>query len=270
MGLLALTPFILGIPLLGKQFDVKHKTYDAARYAVWERTIWRNDGTSNRKADNDIAIEVRDRALGHPNAGMLAAASLRTAGISENPLWRDSHNERLMDYRQSNPPVTVDQQQRNTPVEVGYQLVPGLAYGGGPLSAIARLLQVDDLRMNRQSFAHASIAVGLRPVLEDIAGARVTRGARETNDQAHPQIVQRADAALLSDTWSARDENNLRRRVDDLTTNELVESLELPGQPIAMQAIAKGKLLYGEGQFAADPDLRPRSTVLPSAYIARK
>jgi hypothetical protein len=50
----------------------------------------------------------------------------------------------------------------------------------------------------------------------------------------------------------------------------MVEKLEAPGQPIAMQAIGKGKLLYGEGQFAADPDLRPRSTVLPSAYITRK
>ena len=59
------------------------------------------------------------------------------------------------------------------------------------------------------------------------------------------------------------------KRVDDLTTNELIEALELPGQPIAMQAIGKGKPLYGEGQFATEPDLLPRSTVLPSAYIAR-
>jgi hypothetical protein len=175
-----------------------------------------------------------------------------------------------MDYQQSTAPVTVDQQQRATPIEVGYQLVPGLAYGDGPLSAIAALLQVDDLRMNRESFAHATIGIGLRPLLQDKASMRVSLGIREADNQAHPQLVQRAEAAILSDTWSARDENNLRRRVDDLTTNELIETLEFPGRPIALQAIGKGKLLYGEGQFAADPDLRPRSTVLPTAYITRR
>lgn len=269
VGLLALTPFLLGIPLLGKQFDVKHKTFDAARYAVWERTIWRNDGLSNRKGSEDIALEVRDRTLGHPGAGLLAAATLRSAGITENPLWRDAGNERLMDYRDDGTAVAIDQQQRNTPVEVGYQLVPGIAYGGGPLSSIAALLQVDDLRMNRQSFAHASIAVGLRPVLGEKADRQISLGSREAQQAERPQVVQRANAAILSDTWSARDEKNFGRRVDDLTTNELVEALELPGQLVAIQAIGKGKPLYGEGQFAAQPDLLPRSTVLPSAYITR-
>lgn len=269
VGLLALTPFLLGIPLLGKQFDVKHKTFDAARYAVWERTIWRNDGLSNRKGSEDIALEVRDRTLGHPGAGLLAAATLRSAGITENPLWRDAGNERLMDYRNDGTAVAIDQQQRNTPVEVGYQLVPGIAYGGGPLSSIAALLQVDDLRMNRQSFAHASIAIGLRPVLGEKADRQISLGSREPQQAERPQVVQRANAAILSDTWSARDEKNFGRRVDDLTTNELIEALELPGQLVAIQAIGKGKPLYGEGQFAAQPDLLPRSTVLPSAYITR-
>lgn len=270
VALLALTPFILGIPLLGKQLDVKHKAYDAARYAVWERTVWRNDGLSNRKGDEDISIEVRDRTLGDPGAGMLAAAALRTEGITENPLWRDAHNQRLMDYRDGNAPVAVEHDQQRSPIDVGYQLVPGLAYGGGPLRSVSRLLQVDDLRLNQQSFAHARVAIGLRPVVGDMADRAVTLGARAATDQHRAQLVQGANAAILSDTWSARDENNLRRRVDDLTTNELVEALELPGQPIAMQALGKGKPLYGEGQFATDPDLRPRSTALPSAYITHR
>lgn len=270
VAMLALTPFILGIPLLGKQLDVKHKTYDAARYAVWERTVWRNDGLSNRKGDDDISMEVRDRTLGDPLAGLLAAAQLRSEGITENPFWRDAHNQRLMDYRDDSAPVSVTQAAQRTPVEVGYELVPGLAYGGGPLSSVARLLQVDDLRMNQQSFAHASVAIGLRPVLGDIADTRVTLGARESTGQRRAPLVQQANSAILSDSWSARDENNLRRRVDDLTTNELVEALELPGQPIALHAIGKGKPLYGEGQFATDPDLRPRSTALPSAYITHR
>ena len=126
------TPFILGIPLLGKQLDVKHKTYDAARYAVWERTVWRNDSLSNRKGDDDISLEVRDRTLGDPVAGLLAAAQLRSEGLTENPFWRDAHKQRLMDYRDDNAPVSVTQAAQRTPVEVGYQLVPGpcIRWGG--------------------------------------------------------------------------------------------------------------------------------------------
>jgi hypothetical protein len=37
-----------------------------------------------------------------------------------------------------------------------------------------------------------------------------------------------------------------------------------------MQARGKGEPLYGEGQYGWDPDLRPRSTTLPAAYIDRR
>jgi hypothetical protein len=80
-------------------------------------------------------------------------------------------------------------------------------------------------------------------------------------------LAYAATAAVLSDSWSAADEGQLGGRVDDVTTNELIEMLELPARVIGMQAIGRGRPLYGEGQFAWDPDLRPRSTVVPSAYV---
>ena len=55
VALLALAPFIAGIPLLGKQLDIKQKTYDASRYAVWERTVWRSDGTSESQEQKQIS-----------------------------------------------------------------------------------------------------------------------------------------------------------------------------------------------------------------------
>jgi hypothetical protein len=55
-----------------------------------------------------------------------------------------------------------------------------------------------------------------------------------------------------------------------VTVNELIEQLELPGQPIGMQALGKGRQLFGEGQFGWNPDLRPRSSTLPAAYVDRR
>jgi hypothetical protein len=75
---------------------------------------------------------------------------------------------------------------------------------------------------------------------------------------------------LLSDTWSSRDEDGFRRRVDDVTVNELIEQLELPGKPIGLQALGKGRQLFGEGQFGWDPDLRPKSNTLPHDYIKER
>lgn len=273
VALLALTPFIIGIPLLGKQLDIKHKAFDAARYSVWERTVWRNDGNSNRKADEDISLEARDRTLGDPRAAMLAVDNVRGVGITENQLWRDRKRQRMLDYQDDTAPVQLEHQQRTSPVDVGYWLVPGIAYGGGPVGAIAESLQVDGLNLNNRAFASARVSIGIRPLLSQLAQRRVTlgiRGAANDDEEATESLVQTASGAILSDSWSARDENSMRRAVDHLTTDELLETLELPGKPIALQALGKGKLLYGEGQYGWNPDLKPRSTTLPTAYVGRK
>ena len=49
VALLGLSPLIAGIPLLGKQLDIKQKGYDCARYIAWERTVWRSS-VENSKA----------------------------------------------------------------------------------------------------------------------------------------------------------------------------------------------------------------------------
>ncbi|HEY4368434.1 MAG TPA: hypothetical protein VGN07_14455 [Steroidobacteraceae bacterium] len=268
VALLGLMPLLIGIPLLGKQLDVKQKTYDTARYVVWERTVWSSDGLSNRKSDADIALESRDRTLGDPRAGLLAVESIRSAGVTENLLWRDRRGQRLLDYDHETSPFAVAQRQQNSPIEVGYTLVPGITYGDGPLRVLEDALQLHDLHFNRQSFTNGSVSIGLRAVLPQIADRAVSVGVRAEPKDIRHSLVQTAGGAVLSDTWSVRDESSLRNKVDELTTNELVQSLELAGRPIAMQALGKGHSLYGEGQFGWDADLRPRSEVLPAAYIS--
>jgi len=263
-SLLALMPFIIGMPVLGKHFDVRHKTFDAARYAVWERTVWRDDDTANRKDNRDVELEMHDRILGDPAAGLISAAGLRTLGISENRLWRDSASKSLLDYRNGSAPVELQQQRVPTPVDVGDLLVPALAHGYG-WSTTATALGIEDLRIRNETFAVAAISLGLRSIV-----ARRPNSAAQPSDDASRPLAQRAHAAILSDTWSARDERTLGHRVDRLTANELIESFELAGQFISLQAPGKGKALYGEGQFAAGVDLRPSSAALPAAYVNRK
>lgn len=253
VALVALLPFLGGIVLLGKQLDVKHKSLDALRYSVWERTVWSGSG-ANAKSDADITMEALDRSFGDPSAGVLSIVLLRSAGVSRNPLWRHD-GESLLAMSPSSSAITSRLSDGVAPVEPGYVLMPGLAYGSGPVGAAAAALQMDDLGLNRSAFATASIEASIRSLLD--------------HTDIEPRS-QRATGAVLSDTWSPRNENEFGRRVDRLTANELIETLELPGRPVALQALSKGGPLYGEGQYGWDPQLRPRSNALPSAYVAER
>jgi hypothetical protein len=233
---------------------------------VWERTIWSETGTHAKSAE-EIALEARDRTLGDPSVGVESSEVLQTQGITENALWRDVHRQPLLDYE--NTPVAYQEDEQTTPVEVGRWLVPSIAYGDGALADVARALKVRDLNLNRHTFTMVSGTLTLRPVLEQLADHhRSLAGTVVAQD--HAPIAHRTAGAILSDSWTSTDENNFRQRVDDLALDELVEYLELPGRPIGMQAQGKGKPLYGEGQFGWDPDLRPWTTTLPSAYVRQE
>lgn len=260
VALLALSPLLVGMALLGKQLDVKHKGYEALRYSVWERTVWSSRG-SNAKSETDITLEALDRSFGHPHAGISSTESLRASGVSQNPFWRDGTRSLLRGS--PGAAVSARHDEHAPPLETGYVWLPGLAYGDGPLAVVAEALQMDDLNLNRRAFATATIDASVRPVLAQLAN-------RAGSNIDHPPVTQRASGAVLSDTWSSRDEAEFGSKVDDVTPNEVIEALELPGRPLSRQSLSKGGPLYGEGQYGWDPDLRPRSNALPAAYVHRE
>lgn len=257
VALLALSPFLVGMALLGKQLDVKHKSYDALRYSVWERTVWSSRG-SNAKSETDITLEALDRSFGHPHVGISSAESLRAGGISENPFWRDGRRSLLRGSPSA--AISARYEEDAPPIETGYLWLPGLAHGDGPLAVVAEALQMDDLNLNRRAFATATIDARVRPALAQLAASNT--------DQA--PLTQRATGAVLSDTWSSRNETEFRGKVDNVTPDELIETLARPSHVLSMQSLSKGGPLYGEGQYGWDPDLRPRSNTLPTAYIHRE
>lgn len=268
VALLALMPFIAGIPLLGKQLDIKQKTYDASRYSVWERTIWSREG-AHGKSDDDLSLEARDRTLGNPLSGLVAVDSLRTEGVTDNPLWRDVRNRPLLDFAEHRSPLELSHREPSAPTEIGRWLAPGIAYGAGPLGFVEKALQIDGLGLAQSAFASTALTIRVRPLLAQLTDQPVSFAHPPSSQRAREPLRHAANGAILSDTWSASDENGFGKRVDRLVADELIDGIERIGRPIGLQALGKGKPLYGEGQFGWDPDFRPRSATLPSLYLVR-
>lgn len=88
---LALIPFFLAIPLLGKYMDIRHGAIQGARYSAWERTVWAPAG----KTDVELEREVRNRLFTPIGTPLLA--SDRTQPLAAyNPLWRDSGGQPML------------------------------------------------------------------------------------------------------------------------------------------------------------------------------
>lgn len=266
VALLALAPFLIGIPLLGKQLDIRHKGLDAARYAVWERTVWRSAGAPYKGA-RDIELEALDRTLGDPRAALVDVGALRREGVTENRLWRDAANQPLLQPAGGALPLDIEERATREPVAIGSLWVPALTYGGGAISAAVSELRVAELGMVRNSFASADVSIGLKPLLE--MRARDSRSLHHERPQAdvEPALIQQDASAILSDTWSSHDEGQFRRRVDALTIDELIETVELPSRVVAVNALGKGEALFGEGRYAWGTQLEPASSLLPRAYV---
>jgi hypothetical protein len=271
IGMLAFAPLMIGIPLLGKQLDIKQKTYEGARYDVWERTVWQSQGASNVKSVDDIARETQDRILGNPRAGLLDAQTLQDAGATQNYLWRDRATKELLHDADGNSPIDIDNEMRASPVEVGKLFVKSAAYGSGAFSVL-KLSGWKSLGLTRESFVHADVSAELRPVLQQQASVAATLGRREQAAASDDKLTQAAHGGILTDTWSSRDEKLFRKRVGNLTLNEAVWTIETPGMALGVLG-SKGNALTGEAQFGwgagglgKGPDLTAPSTAVPPEY----
>jgi hypothetical protein len=274
ISLLVFVPFMIAIPLLGKQLDVKHKTFDASRYSAWERTVWRSSGPTNTKSAEEIALEARDRTLGNQRAGIVPLAQLRARGVTENVLWKDHTGRRLLDYR-TEAPVTGSLGEQSSPRDVGVALVPALTHGiGSTAAAPLKALDIDNLNLPQRTYASASVSVALRPVLLQRAERSIGLGPQK-NSQADDgkrrgelaALMQSAKGSILSDSWSVQSNEQFRGRVDNITLDDAARVIELPGLILGINPFGKGAPMLGEALYGLDADIKPSADALPRNYV---
>ncbi len=280
---LAIVPLFLAIPVLAGYFDLKHRSQQASRYAVWERTVWspeagawKNGGAQAVKPDARLQKEVDRRIFNHP------LHPLQDEEVSEDPLWTDHAYGRLVRDSAARDESGNPQSYRvltrgsldDTPVR--NPLVDPVASDGIPFvgEALAGILQALDgildalpidtecrfeavdaengLNLSRRSYARVDLSVPLEVALAPAAAE---------------QMSMTPSAAILSNSWAAPDEDMFRDRVGRAVTNEWVDCITWPLSTFfGFFALGTNEVLFGEVRPASPAGMEARTNVLLPEY----
>ncbi len=236
IGCLAAIPLFLGISLLGKYADMRHKTVEAARYVAWEDIIWRGGRTGS---DHELAAS--DRLTGHRSSSIVDESVLAQEGVSEDPLWRDQSSRTLMVSDGSTIRVNIDEQKNAGSTSHGAGITTAAGKAGLSLDTITRY-EVSMAATNR---------------------LRIPNQGEETNlfnffDPGHylPAEVMdfTASSAILTDTWQADELDDYKSRIRGMT----VEEIPVIGLDTAvwLGTSTFGHFpLFKEGRYGANPDV---------------
>lgn len=245
---LVAVPLLIVLQLLGNQLDAKHKTAMAARYAVWERTVWSDSGSSWRngegsKSDADISLEVDGRVNSNPRAHIADVSHTRSVGFSSNPLWTDWRQRSLLGNAGvgASSRTTIDE--GSPPVSHGF-LVTELASAGRAGGFLKSFTKSIGLNTNNYVTAHVELPWKVDFPDEDLL--------------TYPLA---ANAAILSDAWSPSDEGRFHDRVAGLTIDDELRVLELGTYTFGYFD------LFKEGKYGRNADLVPSSSVVPQRFI---
>ena len=207
------------------------------------------------KPDAELAAEIDRRLLGDPRA-------LLTRGSqSDNALWRDHRNARLLQLADRTTTITETREPHGYGLAgerfLGQDasLVTSLAHDGlplvGELGSLSDLLggALDfNLGLNDSGFAEAAVSLPVT-ALPDFVRAGVATTAVPSEDV----LTLRSTSALLTDTWAPGSESSYRARLDGLVIDEFVQALVFPG------TFTFGYFpLFKEGQDGQNPQLETR------------
>ena len=289
ISLTVFVPLFLSIPLLGKYADIKHKNIEASRYAVWERTIWSDEGASwnddeESKSDEQIHLEMDRRLFSHP------LQSMHHTDNTVNPLWANHKGESLLanvgegDQRQQASEATLDEynptQHLSGLARADAEVVDAIAFNGlsqiPVLGDLTRLLQ-DSTALHAIDSGLSALGVdcgigvnlnsGLSLGGDNFAQASVTTPAvNRIGDQA-TRLEFEASAAILSNAWSAPSEDRFQERVDGLVPNQLVGCVTAPGALTFGLVGRRGGALFGEGRLSHPVGVAADTAVLPDPYV---
>jgi hypothetical protein len=267
----ALVAFFFSLPLLGKFFDIKHKTLEASRYAVWERTLWSAPGDGDvAKSDAQIRGEIDDRSLGHPS-------QLLTSDTFDNPDWYSQDRRMVRNIGGNGDVSDAVYAYEENPVEDTYgSLTARFAHRGvgGAFGAALSVLNSGLSLVGCDTGLNLNSGLGLRG--DGLARIAVTtpiydRFADENRyegDEGGGFVNMVVPGAILTDSWTTDSEGDYDVRVDGLVAREAVECMATPGALLArFGSLGENAPVIGEARRADTVPLANESTIILDPFV---
>ncbi len=264
ISMVVFAPMILMIPVIGKYIDVKQKTIEASRYAVWERSVWADPENSwnsgeQQKSNEDIALEVDRRFFGHLSQKIADKSAYPYKKSVVNPMWNTINTK----------------PKNNTTIDAYQPILNGVNGNSKTLRAYTKMTADD---MPGSALIGVDQVASLMDIkVKDFITATVSTPLKNHSLSDDNLIIQ-AKSALLTNTWSVPNKKEFTQRVDDLVLGDEVNDLiiKVSGNIISLGgAIAIG-LYYPDFYFLhADfkflkTDVEIDSTDLPKHLLRKK
>lgn len=196
VAIFVLVPTFIGLTYLAKTGELRHRSYEAARYSAWEKTAWPDNGGAHAKSDQRLAWESRYRVMGKADRVIDSKkdgkSASSTAAARLDPILYSSYlakpgNQALADKAtQSQPGVNV-----NTG-EIKATL--GGVLGGTVMKAVVKGLDLD-----ATGYRRAQVSVPLAKADQDWLPMK--------------QASINSRYVLLDNAWNAASPSQARKRI---------------------------------------------------------
>lgn len=209
-------PMLLLTMYLGKLNDAKYTAQQAARYAAWERTVWRESAGG---VPGGVSVAVKDRArvdrevlarlFQDPNAqGLPTNITAQPSNANVNPMLRETDGTSLVELQRASgnaqqgirPRLSTYQDAGTSSSTVGSTLNAIASLSGGP-------------RLNTQGFARADYSVRTNPYLPNIF----------RNNEFGPVPLNTREI-VLTDGWGAGGSAHEEWVVEPLVLGDLLDN----------------------------------------------
>ena len=247
-----LIPIFLLIPMLGKYIDIRHSAVQTARSMAWERTAWfeqdnwpTDAGTAQFKTRKQIEQAVALRELSNAQRPFSGGDwNTPLAQNDLNTLWTDHAGDPLLTASTAQQQIKQYDQKRTSQLAYSYFVLDGLQEvenginkaidkGENAMHSAAGVLgislpSVGDIDIFSKFNAQAYYQPGVRIPLNNIASLDSFGGQSSPFNDL--DLVIHGDAALLTDGWSAKNEQQFAQGVGDFMPSHYLRPVFNPIQ----------------------------------------
>lgn len=206
-------PVALGINYIARIGDAKHNSYEAARYALWERTVWHQSNNNyNTKADIDISREINQRVFA--SQAQLLDSRQDRRGVPQSQINYDANLYGWEYVRNQRSPIIEVPNRRNAEpnrLRIADQRMPGTIASG--VNRVAGTM----LQLDLNGFYNADIELQLLKDPNFLQQLNVGLGGNNP-------LVTRSNNAMLIGAWNANGPGEIRSRIRRLVPTTLLDN----------------------------------------------